>query len=77
MAAALSNPQKRYLRGLAHELQPILLGGPGPGSGSFEHRQTIRLLSFPRTDRMRLEFFAASRDNPPLSLGVAEAAVEP
>lgn len=27
MAAALSNPQKRYLRGLAHELKPILLVG--------------------------------------------------
>lgn len=27
MAAALSNPQKRYLRGLAHDLKPVLLVG--------------------------------------------------
>ena len=27
MAAALSNPQKRYLRSLAHELKPVLLVG--------------------------------------------------
>jgi len=27
MAAALSNPQKRYLRGLAHGLKPVLLVG--------------------------------------------------
>ena len=24
MAAALSNPQKRYLRGLAHDLKPVI-----------------------------------------------------
>lgn len=27
MAAALSNPQKRYLRGLAHDLKPVILVG--------------------------------------------------
>ena len=27
MPLALSNPQKRYLRGLAHELKPVLLVG--------------------------------------------------
>ena len=27
MAAALSNAQKRYLRGLAHDLKPVLLVG--------------------------------------------------
>jgi RNA-binding protein len=27
MAAALSNPQKRYLRGLAHDLKPFILVG--------------------------------------------------
>jgi len=27
MAAALSNPQKRYLRGLAHSLKPVILVG--------------------------------------------------
>ena len=27
MATALSNPQKRYLRGLAHDLKPIVLVG--------------------------------------------------
>jgi RNA-binding protein len=27
MATALSNPQKRYLRGLAHDLKPVLLVG--------------------------------------------------
>ena len=27
MPAALSNPQKRYLRGLAHDLKPVLLVG--------------------------------------------------
>ncbi len=27
MSAALSNPQKRYLRGLAHDLKPVILVG--------------------------------------------------
>jgi RNA-binding protein len=27
MSTALSNPQKRYLRGLAHDLKPVLLVG--------------------------------------------------
>jgi RNA-binding protein len=27
MATALSNPQKRYLRGLAHDLKPVVLVG--------------------------------------------------
>jgi RNA-binding protein len=27
MVTALSNPQKRYLRGLAHDLRPVLLVG--------------------------------------------------
>ncbi|GAB2494574.1 ribosome assembly RNA-binding protein YhbY [Arenimonas alkanexedens] len=27
MVAALSNPQKRYLRGLAHDLKPVILVG--------------------------------------------------
>lgn len=27
MPAALTNPQKRYLRGLAHELKPVILVG--------------------------------------------------
>jgi RNA-binding protein len=27
MSSALSNPQKRYLRGLAHDLKPIVLVG--------------------------------------------------
>ncbi|HLS83563.1 MAG TPA: YhbY family RNA-binding protein [Arenimonas sp.] len=27
MPAALSNPQKRYLRGLAHDLKPVLMVG--------------------------------------------------
>ena len=27
MSAALSNPQKRYLRGLAHDLKPVVMVG--------------------------------------------------
>lgn len=27
MSAALSNPQKRYLRGLAHDLKPVIMVG--------------------------------------------------
>ncbi len=27
MSSALSNPQKRYLRGLAHDLKPVILVG--------------------------------------------------
>ena len=27
MSAALSNPQKRYLRGLAHDLKPVIMLG--------------------------------------------------
>jgi RNA-binding protein len=31
MSSSLSNPQKRYLRGLAHDLKPIILvGAKGP-----------------------------------------------
>jgi RNA-binding protein len=31
MSTSLSNPQKRYLRGLAHDLKPIILvGAKGP-----------------------------------------------
>lgn len=34
MSTSLSNPQKRYLRGLAHDLKPIILvGAKGPTDG--------------------------------------------
>ncbi|MBI3696775.1 MAG: hypothetical protein HY238_18305 [Acidobacteria bacterium] len=58
----------RLDRNFALEPFPVLLSGPA---------QTVRLHSFPATDRIQVEFFEASRDNAPVYLGRTETAVEP
>jgi hypothetical protein len=51
---------------------PLLLG-EAPGSG--ERELTLRLVSFPETDRVRLTFYQAGPEQAPARLGAAEAAV--
>jgi hypothetical protein len=61
----------------AFKVTPVLLSDPGPRSGGCEWNVAVRVRSFPRTDRTRLEFFRASRDELPVLLGRAEAVVAP
>lgn len=53
---------------------PILLAEPGPGC---DCTQTLRLPAFPASTRLRLDFYAVSRDRPPALLGRVEAPVAP
>lgn len=55
------------LRPQGLEILPVLLGAPG--------HVTVDLDRFPATDRIRLDFFQASRDFLPVRLGSAEAPV--
>jgi RNA-binding protein len=51
MTAALSNAQKRYLRGLAHDLKPVLLVGAkgvtdnlvAEAGGALDHHELIKV----------------------------------
>ncbi|MBI3664618.1 MAG: hypothetical protein HY236_00065 [Acidobacteria bacterium] len=58
---------------------PVLLSDPGPNprSGGCEWVETLRLPSFPQTDRIRMDFFEARKHHPPAYLGGAEVGVEP
>ncbi len=57
---------------------PVLLSDPGPAprTGRFAFDQTLRLKSFPPTDRLKADFYLASPAGFPAPLGRAEAAVE-
>jgi len=61
------------------DLLPVLLSdsGPSPRVGRFVFDQTLRLSSFPTTDRLEAAFYLASPSGFPVSLGLAEAVVGP
>ena len=58
MSTQLNNPQKRYLRGLAHDLKPVILvGAKGPGEallaeldGALERHELLKV-KFAAEDR--------------------------
>ncbi|MBI3664819.1 MAG: hypothetical protein HY236_01100 [Acidobacteria bacterium] len=58
---------------------PVVLTGPGPDwpAGGHLWVETLRLSSFPRTERIHLDYFVASDHHPPVRLGTSESAVEP
>ena len=59
MAAALSNPQKRYLRGLAHDLKPVILvGAKGPGEPLLAELD----LALERHELLKVKFAADDRE---------------
>jgi hypothetical protein len=57
---------------------PVLLSDPGPAprAGRFAFDQTLRLNSFPPTDRLEAAFYLATPTGFPAPLGRAEAVVE-
>lgn len=59
MAAALSNPQKRYLRGLAHDLKPIILVG---AKGVSDNLVTELLSAIEHHELVKVKIAAEDRD---------------
>lgn len=58
---------------------PVLLSDPAsePHAAGFEFGQTLRLDSFPQTDRIQAEFYQAGPDDAPVLTGRSEAVVAP
>ena len=59
MTAPLTNPQKRYLRGLAHDLKPVILvGAKGPGEPLLAELD----LALERHELLKVKFAADDRE---------------
>jgi RNA-binding protein len=59
MSESLSNPQKRYLRGLAHDLKPIILvGAKGPSESLLSELDS----ALERHELLKVKFTAEDRD---------------
>ena len=59
MAAALSTPQKRYLRGLAHDLKPVILVG---AKGITDHLVAETGLAIERHELIKVRVAAGDRE---------------
>jgi RNA-binding protein len=60
MSTSLSNPQKRYLRGLAHDLKPIILvGAKGPTDSLLLELDT----ALERHELLKVKISAEDRDS--------------
>lgn len=60
MSTSLSNPQKRYLRGLAHDLKPIILvGAKGPADSLLLELDT----ALERHELLKVKISAEDRDS--------------
>ena len=85
MAAALSNPQKRYLRGLAHDLKPVLLVGAkgitdnlvAEAGIALEHHELIKVRFSAEDRELRDEWIAelATRADAALVTRIGNVAV--
>lgn len=59
MSTSLNNPQKRYLRGLAHDLKPIILvGAKGPSESLLSELDS----ALERHELLKVKFAADDRD---------------
>lgn len=59
MPAALSNPQKRYLRGLAHDLKPVILVG---AKGITDNLVAETALAIERHELIKVRVAAGDRE---------------